>query len=117
MDIPRNYEQIRVLDKIAKMHRVYLSDTILSRNSDTIIAPLSCAPYITVEVGMYRVGYRALYDGIDDTQKHFEIKLIQFYFSFVLPIDTMSWDTHNARITHFRTWIVCAYLYGDDRLL
>ena len=42
------------------MHRVYLLDHILSRNNDIGITSISHVPYITVEVGMYRAGYRAL---------------------------------------------------------
>ena len=35
------------------------------------------------------------------------IKSIQFYFSFVLPIDTTLSDAHNAHALHSLTWMIC----------
>ena len=52
------------------MHRVYLLDHILSRNNDIGITSISHVPYITVEVGMYRAGYRVLYEEVLTEHKH-----------------------------------------------
>ena len=79
---------------------------------------ISHAPPVTTEVGMYRVGYRALYSEVLTEHKHsFVFNLILFYFGNPMPMFTVSSETHSAPMMHFRTWLICEYPYGNVRLL
>ena len=119
--ISRNYAFCCLFDIYSSMHRVYPTDTILSRNSDTGIASLSCMVSLTVEVGMYRAGYRALYsEGLIEHKHSFVFNSILFYFDIPMPMFTTLSDAYNACIALPRAWLICELLpdmigcYGVD---
>ena len=79
---------------------------------------ISRAPYITTEVGVYLAGIRVLCEEVLTDHKHsFVFNSILFYFNIPMPMITTLSETHNARIVHFCTWLICEYPYGNVRLL